>query len=725
MKSHILEILLNKKYIDEEDLNGKVTKEIDELFFIEKQTQDDILKYYYCDLERTSAITAKSILMEMGQKIKQGNAVSYFFILFKDWNNERETLKNIHAICKNAKEKKVVNDVFNFMTSIYIQSNGRLDLKIEQEGINYLEYESSNKSSLTDSPHIEAKVYNLSMKELHKLFNVTGTSLFKLNVRLGILNKKAGRALKEEFKNYLRVGIILSSELKNDKEKIQKYFGLSDSQVKQYLPELFWYSHNGINIFVDSDSLFEVETEYIQLNPEKVSVINGAQTLTNIFLSKEELLEDLNGFSEENYDFEKIIEDVYKNIFVKTVFIRGMNHLSKQITWGLNNQIPIQKEDFTGISNAVEELNKLLEKHQMKILKTGQIENIFKGFTPLEFVKLFLIVEDKPGKSKNFDKSKLDDELNAAITKMQTDPTIVKKIIIALEVEEWWKLLLRETQEKTVFMRYGKNYFQSYVVHILSERENLDSFLSDDLNIYFEDINKYIKEFDAEFNDYKNDKLFSYILNKIEESKPNKNTNIIIQRKQELVDFINKNKKNNYANNSLIKRFNNLNGVSIGYFRTVSVINGKVKEHFPLPNSTFEEFYKRDGYMEDENYPRFANSLFKKELEKRYPVYVIHLGDDNNVIEIKIIEEFCLSNDSESESKAEATFKSTKEAFLQGDTNLLPKVSSNGYFHVRPKAINGQDTFQFTDGDDITKRTFWANSTFIEKLLLNFDKHGD
>ena len=38
-------------------------------------------------------------------------------------------------------------------------------------------------------------------------------------------------------------------------------------------------------------------------------------------------------------------------------------------------------------------------------------------------------------------------------------------------------------------------------------------------------------------------------------------------------------------------------------------------------------------------------------------------------------------------------------------------------FHVRPKAANGEDTFQFTNGDHITKRTFWANKETVDELI--------
>ena len=81
--------------------------------------------------------------------------------------------------------------------------------------------------------------------------------------------------------------------------------------------------------------------------------------------------------------------------------------MTPTITWGLNNQIPITEQDFIGVSGEVEKLNNLLGKYQLKILKTGEIEKIYTGLTPLSFMKLYLIAQEQPGKSKNYNKKNL------------------------------------------------------------------------------------------------------------------------------------------------------------------------------------------------------------------------------------------------------------------------------------------------------------------------------
>lgn len=718
----VLELLYKKKYLKLEDLDNKEDLK-ENLFLIEKQTQDEVINLYYTNLEnfdKTNSddkLKTKENIIYIKEKIYDIGNTSYFFVLFEDWNREREVLNILLSECKNAEERKTINDVFNFMTPIYAVAQPRLHLEVDEEGINYLEYNTFN---IENQPEVQAKIYNLSIAELQKLYNVTGVNLFKLNVRIGIQDKKAGRDLKKEFKNYLKVGIFNSISSQNIKDEIKDYLILSDSQIEQYRPELFWYNHNGINIYVDKDSEFDVETKHIILNPEKVSVINGAQTLTNIFLSKEELLKDLEGFTKgDSIDFEAVINKVLDDILVKTVFIEGDTDLSKSITWGLNNQIPIRTEDFISTSKVVDDLNNELEKRQMKILKTGEREDLYASFSPLDFAKVFLVVDNKPGTSKNFKKIGLETLLTSAYAKIIEDNGVIERITVALEVEKWWKQVYRETENKSLFLRYGKNYFQSYVVYILSKNQNLKHFIGTDLEIYYEDIESYLKTVEVEINDFKKDTLFDSIINKIESNTKLKDEYSIGAKETELVKYINENKQHNYSINKIIKRFNNENDISVDSFRTISLMKDNVKENFPLPNSTFEEFYKRKGYMEDEDYPVFSNSLFLKELERTYPVYVINLDEHRNVSKIHFIQNFSLTNGNKWRENAEKAFKKVKEAFIEGELKKFPKISSDICFHVRPKAINGNDTFQFTDGNDITKRTFWANASFIKDIITN------
>ena len=83
------------------------------------------------------------------------------------------------------------------------------------------------------------------------------------------------------------------------------------------------------------------------------------------------------------------------------------------------------------------------------------------------------------------------------------------------------------------------------------------------------------------------------------------------------------------------------------YFRTIPILNRRVKESMPLPNSSFEEFYKWDGYLKDDKqtsrYKQFEESLFYRFIQEVYPIYVIIFNEDKEVIDIKFISSFSIT----------------------------------------------------------------------------------
>ncbi|MEG1060359.1 MAG: hypothetical protein RSE43_02275 [Oscillospiraceae bacterium] len=110
----------------------------------------------------------------------------------------------------------------------------------------------------------------------------------------------------------------------------------------------------------------------------------------------------------------------------------------------------------------------------------------------------------------------------------------------------------------------------------------------------------------------------------------------------------------------------------------------------------------------------FEKSLFLKEIKKIYPVFIVDKSSSNTVEKIRYVDSFSFAN---YETEAEQVFNQTLEAFVEGDESKFPKSGSNLGFHIRPKAINGEDTFEFTNGNHITKRTFWANKDTVEAIL--------
>ncbi|WP_393968644.1 MULTISPECIES: PDDEXK family nuclease [Enterococcus] len=714
-----LNILCLNEIITREDIVNLSTEKFCGFQYIEKQTREGIINILFDDFsdikrnDKEKLLIKKENLLLFSSELMKGEKIYSLCIVFSDWEQERSILDTLEAISINAKEKRNLNDIYSFITPVYSNVPLSLPLKADQDGINYLEFNVLDEAEV----EINAKIFNISMNELKKLYNVTAKYLFKQNVRIGIENKKIGKNLKEEFKNYLKVGVIqlLSDDLIN----LNDYFNLSETTLKEYQPRTFWYKHNGINIFMDNESEFNTETDAVIIDPKKVSVINGAQTLTNFFIAKEELIKEIKTSDLEIDRPEEVINQVLDSIIVKTIFIKGREDLSKTITWGLNNQIPIANQDFIGNSKEVDRLNELLEKYQIKILKTGEVEPIYKGLTPLEFIKIYFIVKGEPGRSKNYNKSKLGEEIKIALAEIEEDSTLLKKIDIALEVGNWWNNYSRSQKDKnSLFLRYGKNYFQSFVIHTLNQNCELDSFLDSDLNMYFEELNSILETLNADINNYKTDNLFEKVIRETS-IKNRQRTNI----SEDLTEYVNNNKESNYSISSVIKKYNLENDIDIKYFRTIPYYVptkkniGRVKESFPLPNSTFEEFYKRDGYMKDEEYPVFEQSLLYKELQKSYPAYIIFLDQEKNVKQVKLIDDFSISIANDWKENASQAFNDTKEAFIQGNADLFPKISDEIGFHIRPKAANGNDTFTFSNGEDITRRTFWVNSNYIQQIL--------
>lgn len=108
-----------------------------------------------------------------------------------------------------------------------------------------------------------------------------------------------------------------------------------------------------------------------------VSVINGAQTLTNFFLEVENVeifLQDILKDEPHATDAHTIIDSIIKSIYVKTIIVCGDNRFVRPITHGLNTQIPVFEESLLADSDLSDEINKILAKSRSKlrIIKDGQ-----------------------------------------------------------------------------------------------------------------------------------------------------------------------------------------------------------------------------------------------------------------------------------------------------------------------------------------------------------------
>ncbi|VYU65917.1 hypothetical protein [Clostridium paraputrificum] len=668
--------------------------------------------------------------------IEKEGALSIFspVMVFKNLDHESKVRRNEYKKVKKASEKKAINKYFDEKISIYIDAADEIEIEVEKDGINYLEYETEDINDGSTINYLNGYIYNISYLELKKVLNVTGKKLFQENVRVGINNNKTGKKLKKVFKDYIKVGIynklIETNNVHVNSDYILEILEIDQNNLRSSSPNKFWFYHNGVTIFSYSGQKINRSSNRIKINPNKISVINGAQTITNFYNALEELKTDLKevcGKIDSLYDnnwIENQLIDICNEIKIKTIIIDGSSEFVNKISIGLNTQIPIEEEDILAKSPIVENINKSLKSVGICITREGE-SSVENNLSVLEYIKKYLIIEGKPGKSKNLSKAELKGLLEESQSKIE-DYNYMRKLNILIELDQWWKGIkglehfINDDDSNEVYCRYGKNYFGSYLV----SKEDLEVDIENMDNLF----NKFLVEFKAikskvSLEDFKKDELYELYKESLK-----KNSKSLCERevkdidKRELCNYINNNRSSQYTIAKIISNYLMKNKININYFRVIAMYNGRVKEAYPFPNTTFSELYQSKEEGENVSRIDFKESLFAKEIEREFTVFVIEWKDreDENGNKISfaenldIIEKFSFKLYTK---YAKQVFDITKEAFEAGDESIFPKSSDDKKFHVRTKALNSEDTFEFSNGMQITRRTFWANRETIKDLI--------
>lgn len=288
--------------------------------------------------------------------------------------------------------------------------------------------------------------------------------------------------------------------------------------------------------------------------------------------------------------------------------------------------------------------------------------------------------------------------------------------------------------------KYGRNYFGSYVIRMF-EKSGDDACLDDaSLSIAYERFVKDLKDasdtsgIEISLGTFKQDNLSEKVSHAQDDYQTEKQTvkPIFPQTvSEDLCKLLNQDGQSSYSFSKTIADYLLEHGISIDYFRVISRTGNKCKEAFPFPNSTFMEIMdcfqvedpnSADALDESEKgkIPKtisYSDSAFAKAIERVFPVFVVDKDDvtlKHKVSRISLIKEFSFKK---FEADAEKVFDRTFSAFRAGDESMFPRSSDGCRFHVRPKAINAEDTFQFTNGNLITKRTFWANKDTVDFLI--------
>lgn len=696
------------------EIDESQVKKIDEnrLVLFKDMSDDDsykdVLIYQFHGSFKSEDFEYEKLLTKMTDaKLSQRDV----FVSFNSWEEERETIQKLKQKENSATKKNKIENNFALFNSVYFQDSDDITIQVEDDGINYLE-------SPEQSENLSAMVVNCSLSEIKKLYNCTGVKLFRRNVRNGIISNKS--TIRSIFSKYLSI-----------------IDDTADSEGGQddYDPRLFWFSHNGITVFVDNENPrnFKFQNDEITLNRNFCSVINGAQTITNFFLVYSELKYQYQSDEEKL----KKLKSLISKIKVKLTVIQGKDNYSNFITRGLNTQNPITDEDFIAISEKVTNLNKLFS--EIHILKTGEVERDG-GLTPLQFVKQFLIVDNKPGQSKNFNKGELEDQINSIYSEIvfedgdeiklkSKSEEMIQKIVFLNEVESWWKKKNRETKEKDLIDRYAKNYFESFVIkhyESIADAEGKEKIFE----VYFEKFKEIISKKEYNYNSFKNDNLYNEIIEEYEKQKESNdvNKNLDDAYYDELKKFLNDSSDLQYQ--PLILKFN-YDKNQMDNIRVIRKVNGNVMEGFYLSSKTFSELYQNlsiedrlinDMEIKESDFKTFSESTLYSELDKKYNIYVIDVEEDRNgkqsITHITMKRDFSLNMlDEENIEKVERLYKETINAFIEGETSKFPSVNNGDIIYVQPKAINKEDLFLFTNGEQLPKQTFWISKDYINNII--------
>ena len=725
--------------IDRHSIESKNNANADlEYWEIQNEKMDtDAYVIYRCDNDCYFEI---EVYDEINEQLKNNeNMTSYVKFIFVFDNLEKQTEQFDKLYKKgNAEAKKRLRKLFynDSDVSIVYTDDANISFSLEDNGINYLEYHYHESTTNSEELILNGYIYNISYFDLEKLFLVQGNRLFRKNIRIGITKQnQIKNEIEKKFKEYILNGLFNEINIDNniseeDKRKLKNLLtesGYFNTTIN--LPETFWFNHNGVTIYIENSNknqknLLNRENNHISFNSDNAHIINGAQTMTKMYNQFHEITMKINELinkdsSSINFDIKATVQKLKKDLKIKTIFIEGDTKYVKTITGGLNTQIAISEIDKLPSEEETKNINDTLKDVHIKIIRPGEYEDN-NHISVLTFAKLYCMSILKPGKSKNLNR----DDVDSLLKNASNDENLASNIKLMVEADYWWvnraknefDNIYNKENKFVNILKYGKNYFCSYVMKL-----NVDDYSEEILaNIFYD----FIDEFKTinntlEANEFKKDDLFE----KIEKNLPLKDNDIKSEKqftefessfkanKSKILKFLNReDNKNLNVNIRLSRYFKDILQMDIDFRTITREKNNKKefypKETFPFSNKSFTEII--------DNYEiKYEKSLFNKEIEKTINLFVLD-KENKKIIDIHFLSDFTFSAYNENAKKV---FEETLNAFKIGDETLFPKSSNNISFHIRPKALNAEDTFEFSNGTQITKRAFYANKETIAEIL--------
>ncbi|KGX89826.1 hypothetical protein N781_08905 [Pontibacillus halophilus JSM 076056 = DSM 19796] len=133
---------------------------------------------------------------------------------------------------------------------------------------------------------------------------------------------------------------------------------------------------------------------------------------------------------------------------------------------------------------------------------------------------------------------------------------------------------------------------------------------------------------------------------------------------------------------------------------------GRVKESMSFPAFKYKEIV-------DEEWE--TSTLREMFLNTRYLFVVFQYNDQEELVFKKAMFWNIPHNDLELDVRE--VWDETVERIKSGKADQLPGSSENPVAHVRPHARNKQDTYETPQGQNVVKKSFWLNNTYIAKQI--------
>lgn len=143
--------------------------------------------------------------------------------------------------------------------------------------------------------------------------------------------------------------------------------------------------------------------------------------------------------------------------------------------------------------------------------------------------------------------------------------------------------------------------------------------------------------------------------------------------------------------------------------------NGKIKESMSFPTFKFKELVQEE----------WEDSVFGNYLRETRFLFIVYKFDANDVLRLRGCQFWNIPYE-DLEIEVKSVWEKTKKVLREGlkvtvvngvNRNNFPKITENRVCHVRPHAINSQDTYELPDGRHFPKQCFWLNNSYIYSQL--------